>query len=337
MKHFYCKCGHKLYFDSTVCVNCGRRTAFDAKTLTMRSFDSAHDATESLCANGVEHQVCNWLRTSNDKPFCIACALNRTIPNLSVPGNLELWRRLESGKKRLVYSLLRLGLPLTSRHDDPDGGVWFDFLEDGRTNPALFADEFHYTGFDSGTITINLIEADTAAREATREAMNEQYRTILGHMRHESGHYYFSRLKSDILGEAFTDLFGYVDKPYPDSLNTYYETGPPAAWSEAFISAYASAHPLEDWAETWAHYLHMTDALETAEEHGLVDNIESLEFDNQLNSWRELSVTLNELNRGFGVSDAYPFVISSLVGKKLAFVDRLVKSIQTLPQVPADC
>ena len=255
--------------------------------------------------------------------FCLACDLNRTIPNLDAPINLTRWARLEAGKRRLVYSLLSLQLPVVSRHLDQTG-LCFDFLEDGRTNAQDFGDEFHHTGYADGVITINVLEADPAAREATREAMNEQYRTVLGHMRHEAGHYFLEKLHDNIDHEELGKLFGDFSQDYKAALQHYYDNGPPANWSRDYISAYSSAHPLEDWAESWAHYLHLTDALETAAAHGVLVAVNDLDFANKLKQWRKLSIVLNELNRGFGVSDAYPFVISERAGEKLAFVHELI-------------
>ena len=326
MKPFHCDCGHKLFFDSTKCVNCGRSVAFDPASLDMRVWFSDEPPAQSLCLNGQTYDVCNWLQASTEQAFCIACNLNRTIPNIAIDRNVDRWRRLEEGKKRLVYSLLQLGLPIVSCHQQANG-LGFDFLEDERSDPERFPNEFHYTGYANSIITVNLLEADPAAREAAREAMNEQYRTVLGHMRHESGHFYFDYFRDAIDSARFEQLFGDVNLAYRESLDEYYLTGPPPDWPEHFISAYSSAHPLEDWAETWAHYLHITDALETAETYGLVHDLNILAFRERLGRWRELSVTLNELNRGFGVNDAYPFVISARAEEKLLFIDELIKSI----------
>src|SRR6202011_5238904 len=41
-----------------------------------------------------------------------------------------------------------------------------------------------------------------------------------------------------------------------------------ACW-RPHVTPYASAHPWEDFAETWAHYFHMVDTLETATAFGL--------------------------------------------------------------------
>ena len=328
MKSFYCECGHHLFFDSTECVSCGRPVAFDPQSLDMQVLEPAADNGRGLCANGSEYHVCNWLQTNSERIFCLACDLNRTIPNLAEPINQTRWAGLEAGKKRLIYSLLRLQLPIVSRHVD-ETGLCFDFLEDGRTNAQKFGDVFHHTGYADGVITINVLEADPAAREATREAMNEQYRTVLGHMRHESGHYFYEKLFDQIDHEKLKRLFGDFSRDYATDLQRYYDNGPPEDWSREFISAYSSAHPLEDWAESWAHYLHLTDALETAAAHGILTNVEQLDFTEKLGQWRKLSIVLNELNRGFGVSDAYPFVISERAGEKLVFVHDLIRSINS--------
>ena len=122
------------------------------------------------------------------------------------------------------------------------------------------------TGHLNGVVTINVSEADDAERERRRAGLAEPYRTLLGHMRHEVGHYYWKRL---VTGDAdrlarFRELFGDDRDDYAAALTRHYQSGPPQDWQDRFVSAYASAHAWEDWAETWAHYLHMTDTIEIA-------------------------------------------------------------------------
>jgi hypothetical protein len=200
--------------------------------------------------------------------FCQACRLNRTIPDLGRPEHLLRWQRLEAAKHRLVYSLLRLGLALVSKFEDPDTGLAFDFLADP---PAGFPDGPNIlTGHAQGLITINLAEADDAEREHTRKEMAEPYRTLLGHFRHEIGHYYWEQLVRDGPWlEWFRTMFGDERQDYGACLERHHAEGPPPDWQERFVSGYASAHPWEDFAETWAHYLHIVDTLETADAFGL--------------------------------------------------------------------
>ncbi len=254
-----------------------------------------------------------------------------------------LWRRVEGAKRRLVSSLMALNLPVASRlHEDPLRGLAFDLLAPQAAQPVT-------TGHHNGIITLNIDEADHAKREQHRIDLHEPYRTVLGHLRHEVGHYYWSRLVEGNAWHApFQTLFGDERADYARSLQKFYAVGPAPDWSQHHVSAYASAHPWEDWAETWAHYLHMVDALDTALSFGLYPPQLSLElepFDAQtlwghdpsashaasnsflalLNAWILLNSVLNELCRSMGQADFYPFVLSKTAVTKLHFVHRLVR------------
>ena len=250
-----------------------------------------------------------------------ACRLNRTIPNLAKAANREYWNLIEDAKRRLVYALLSMNLPVLSQTRGWPHGLAFDFIEDHASGDVA---ERVLTRHEDGVITINVAEADDVIRTMARRQMNERYRTLLGHFRHESAHYYFDTLINDATQRAaFRDLFGDERQDYQQALDTYYANGPPAHWEGRHISAYATAHPAEDWAETWAHYLHIHDCLETALAHGLVPP-SGASFAAMLETWQGLSVALNELNRSIGLSDAYPFVISPAVAGKLEFVHALL-------------
>ncbi|MEM9256487.1 MAG: putative zinc-binding metallopeptidase [Pseudomonadota bacterium] len=338
MKQFYCDCGQAVFFDSNSCLNCGRRLGFDPRSMTMVALEFVNNRWQAasgqqykLCDNGLQFDVCNWLlpADSHDE-LCVGCRFNRTVPNQSIPGNDLRWRRLEEGKKRLLYTLLQLGLPLESGWDNAEYGLLFDFIEDQRSDDRL-GESFVHTGFLGGVITINALEADDLEREAQRLQMNENYRTVLGHLRHESGHYFWHRLNPDAqLRHGFEQVFGDETADYEQTLDRYYSQGPAGDWQHRYISAYASAHPTEDWAETWGHYLHIYDALETAAAHGLTDaDPVDLTIDARIERWAKLSVTLNELNRSIGSGDAYPFVFNESVAEKLRFVDRVISLLQT--------
>ena len=287
--------------------------------------------TSSLCQNGIDYDTCNWL-ADYDAPhgLCFGCQFNRTIPNLSRRNNVKRWATIEANKKRLLFGLIRLGLPLANGWQLPDRGLLFDFLEDTRSTPTAES-SFVATGFLAGVITLNVLEADPASRFAEQEAANEVYRTVLGHLRHESGHYVFSLfLEDDSLQKGFFKLFGDSTRDYAAALKSFYASGPLANWHQRHITPYASAHPSEDWAETWGHYLHIQDTLETAASFGLVDAYpQQLDFQQTVQSWRRLSIGFNELNRSMGLSDAYPFVINDTVAEKLDFADRVVKRLKT--------
>ncbi len=350
MKAFHCdSCGQRVFFENVVCVRCGHVLAFLPDQLDVGALEPANDelwhSTEAkrsyrLCVNYARAQVCNWAVPADDpEPLCQSCRLTRVIPDLSLPANHEAWRRLEAAKRRLLYSLLNLELPLKTRQEDPDTGLAFEFLGDAVTNekPVL-------TGHDSGVITINVAEADDAEREKRRLLLHEPYRTLLGHLRHESGHYYWDLIlqNSERIAQ-FRELFGDEQADYGEALQRHYDQGVQPDWQERFISAYASMHPWEDWAETWAHYLHMVDALETAAANGIsfaVDNSHAVSpadvagrkildtpFDTLLDHWLPLAFALNDLSRSLGLPDGYPFVLSPPAIAKLRFTHELVQSM----------
>ena len=353
MKLFSCqKCDQLLYFENVRCERCSSQLGFspdsmDLVTLvplengTFRAYDNQAE-NYRYCANA-QYKACNWLipaQASDD--YCTACQLNRTVPNLAEEKNLKLWRKLETAKHRLIYTLLKMKLPLISKAADPDNGLAFDFLADwvdatGKSQQVL-------TGHAQGLITININEADDAHRAQMRQDMGERYRTLLGHFRHEVGHYYWQLLiaNSDYLPK-YRNLFGDERLDYGQALQNHYQQGPPANWRENYISSYATAHSWEDWAETWAHYLHMVDTLATAYAFGLqiqprVTDDEELtaeinrdpyrirKFDRILELWLPLTIAMNSINRSMGQPDMYPFVISDAVAAKLSFIHGVVRS-----------
>ena len=351
MKLFECQnCGQLLFFENTRCERCEHplgylsdRTVLSA--LTAEENDrwralAAPDAAFRFCANAA-YDACNWLIPADGPDtFCRACQLNRTIPDLGVPENVLLWQRLEAAKHRLVYGLLRLGLPLASRFEEPESGLAFDFLAGSgatfREGPQVV------TGHARGVITIDIAEADPAERERHRREMVESYRTLLGHFRHEIGHHYWERLVRDgVWHEAFRELFGDERRDYGAALESHYANGPQSDWQERYVSGYAGAHPWEDFAETWAHYLHIVDTLETAAAFGLrtrpkvgrnpkldmeidFDPYRQRDFDALVHGWLPLTYAVNSLNQSMGQPDLYPFVLAPTVVGKLRFVHGLV-------------
>ncbi len=354
MRLFTCgHCGQRLYFENVSCTRCGATLGFLPDGVALVSLDANGDGqwhphgenvAYRMCTNYIQHAVCNWMVLADDShEFCLACRLNQTIPDLGVPGNIDRWRALETEKRRLLYSLLRLSLPLVPLKDGP-GGLGFDFLADTHTP---FSERGKVlTGHAEGLITLNIREADAAERERMRGQMAEPYRTLLGHFRHESGHYYWDRLVRDTPWlQACRDLFGDETMDYGEALERHYQHGAPTGWQEHFISGYATMHPWEDWAETWAHYLHIVDTLETAKQFGIDshprtgdDEHEQLpdDFDayrevsiaTLIDHWLPLAFALNSLNRSMGHEHAYPFVISPAVIEKLGFVHRVVRSAE---------
>ncbi|MGR9100028.1 MAG: zinc-binding metallopeptidase family protein [Gammaproteobacteria bacterium] len=336
MKRFFCSCGTETFFANNICNACRRELGFDPATLRLMPIYTVGDGQwrpqqsdiEGKRYRTCEHRSdplnCNWLiDAADDYRQCLSCRLTRVIPMLDRGHNVKRWRSLESSKRIMLYMVLKLGLPIEERRNGR--GLAFDFLEDKRSNPDVGL-ELVYTGHDKGVITMNAAEADEGYIAAAREEMNEAYRTLLGHFRHEIGHYYWDILIKDSRHiEPFRKVFGDERRDYPAALERYYEKGAPEDWQEKYISAYASSHPLEDWAETWAHFLHMQDTLETALEYEMIrEESHETGFDFWFSEWVNVSVILNALNRSMGVPDAYPFVLSQGVKHKLRFINRLM-------------
>jgi hypothetical protein len=290
------------------------------------TFQAADGQHYRLCANRREFGACNGMvekTGSNDAGSrCISCAFNRTIPDVSRPGNLLRWRRLEQAKRRMIAGLYSLGLDAVPQVGDKASTLRFDFLEDQRTHPNAL-ETFVTTGHHEGVVTINLLEADEVQRVWQRETSSERYRTLLGHFRHEVGHYFYNRLVID--PGSFLTVFGDPGRDYAQALQTHYDNGAVAGWERTYISAYASSHPLEDWAECFAHYLHMQDALETAAARDVIPPIApTAAFGTLVVEWMGLATSLNELNHSLGLGDAYPFILTPAVVGKLDYIHRAV-------------
>jgi hypothetical protein len=344
MKLYTCgNCRNQLYFENNICLNCRHLVGFDMPALSLITLESTkantyHNITDNkinyrYCANAV-YGTCNWLvPVNNNSEYCLACELNRIIPSLNNPENLKRWKSIEIAKHRLIYSLLRLCLPVIVKKDNEDEGIAFDFMADVSPEKRVI------TGHDKGTITLNIEEADEAQLVKHKLDLGERYRTLLGHFRHEIGHYYWDVLiqNSNYL-QKFRQLFGDEQIDYAEALKIYYKNGAPANWSENFISPYATSHPWEDWAETWAHYLHMMDTLETAYNFGVdinpikanhkevpdddisKDPYTVINFGNIIKMWLPLTFAVNSLNRSMGYADFYPFIISPTITEKLRFI-----------------
>ncbi|GAN77963.1 zinc-binding metallopeptidase family protein [Acidisphaera rubrifaciens] len=349
MRLFRCQaCEQVLYFENRLCTQCGHRVGYlpGAGALTAVEPDgegwtalAEPDRPLRFCTNA-EADACNWL-VADGGDYCDACRHNRTIPDLDQAPNLDRWRKVEQAKHRLFYTLLRLGLPVATRADDPAHGLAFDILAAPRAGETQVM-----TGHDEGVITLSLAEADDVEREKLREEMGEPYRTVLGHFRHEIGHYFWDVLVRDAPDAAarldrFRALFGDEREDYQAALQRHYAEGAPADWQNRFVSAYATAHPWEDFAETWAHYLHIVDTLETAAAFGVdlhpvasadeslvaeihFDPHEPDTFDRLIAAWLPLTLAVNSLNRSMGQPDFYPFVLSPPAVEKLAYVHALV-------------
>jgi len=360
MKTFICDCGNTLHFENSRCMACGRQLGFIQEDLQLSALEPVDNRQwRSLsngryyrqCANYRQYNICNWLVPAEDgQAYCHSCRLNRIIPNLSESQNIKLWYRIETAKRRLLYTLYKLKLPVVDRKQDAQQGLAFKFMQDQArydefSNTVMEVNQV-MTGHHNGVITINILEAEDSAREQMREQMNEGYRTLLGHFRHEIGHYYWMRLiRSGGKLENFRELFGDEREDYKQAMRNYYRQKNLAAWQDGFISAYASAHPWEDWAETWAHYLHMVDTLETANDIGFriqndphapgdeggesdLSSVKGMNFDALMDDWASLTIGLNALNRSMGLPDAYPFILSPRAMAKLRYVHHVITDRQ---------
>ncbi len=342
MKTFRCHCGNELYFENTVCLGCDRMLGFLPDAMVVSAFEPAGDgqwlalAPEAdgrhyrQCLHYRRDAACNWMVPVEDpEVFCTACRLNEVIPNLDKPGNRKLWKRIEQRKRRLIHDLRRHRLPVIPRSRQPDTGLGFAFMED---DPGYleFSDSHQgnqiLTGHANGLITINIAEADDVARERMRVQMNEQQRTLLGHFRHESGHYYWDRLVANgpLIGPV-REVFGDERASYSDAIERYYRDGAAPDWQQRHVSAYASAHPWEDWAECWAHLLQINDTLETAVAIGLaVPEVLDAGMRERARYWVDLAVRINLLVRSLDQPDPYPFVLGPVVIEKLTMIDKVI-------------
>jgi hypothetical protein len=347
MEIFKCThCQQVLYFENTTCVHCNYLLGFEPKELKLYPIVEAENGTYSIynkpeqlyryCLNH-QYGVCNWLVGEHSETlYCEACDLNSTVPNLNQQQALERWNVIENAKHRLVYALLKMKLPLISKNVDEETGLTFDFLADLKGEPRIL------TGHDNGLITLNIVEADDVEREKSRKAMKEPYRTLMGHFRHEVGHYYWDRLiNNTIYLEECRNLFGDDRENYGEALQKHYKEGAPIDWNKHFISSYASTHAWEDWAETWAHYLHIMDTLQTGYSFGLsihpqitvpADNLDVVvkrdpydmeDFAEILAMWLPMSFAMNSINRSMGHTDLYPFIINAEVMEKLSFIHKV--------------
>ena len=354
MKLFHCdNCGNVAFFENVKCLHCGSTLAFLPDRLSLNAIEPEPDAQGMwrrirksrpttrqyrLCQNSTDQEACNFaIPAADPNALCVCCRLTQMVPDLSIPGNHERWFRVELAKRRLFYTLAKLGLASVNPPDGQSDGPVFQFLADVPGQRVM-------TGHFNGVITLNVAEADDDERVKRRLELREPYRTLLGHLRHESGHFYWDKLIRDAgRQQDFRAVFGDEQADYGQALQNYYATGAPAGWEDRFVSAYSTAHPWEDWAETWAHYLHMVDLLETAASYntrltvpGGDDHIDEevanpfeagpKNFDPLVEQWVPLTLLLNSLNRSLGQDDAYPFALSAAALSKLRFIHDLIQS-----------
>lgn len=347
MNLFHCShCEGRVFFENTRCETCGSNLGFVPNERAMVAFSAdefwtrlgAQGAGQRRCSNYAAQGVCNWMLDASDAaPFCVSCRTTDIIPALGKPENITYWFLLEQAKRRLFYTLMGMKLPAPNKQEDPVHGIAFQFLEDVSPQQRVL------TGHDEGVITLNIAEADDVMREKVRTHLQEPFRSLVGHFRHESGHYYWDRLvRNSGWIDEFRQIFGDESADYDEALSRHYAT-PEVNWQLNFISAYASSHPWEDWSECWAHYLHMVDGLETAAAWGLrLDHATptgpslqafALSADavkigaSLFEQWLPISQFTNSMNRSLGLHDSYPFVVPAPVVNKLEFIHRVIGAV----------
>ena len=347
MRDFHCpNCGQRLAFENSACLSCGSALGFSLNQMALLVITEGDDGDHAGAVDADEYQLCgnlhlakcNWLVPKNNYGrLCESCALTTVRPNDADTAGLAEFARAEAAKRRLIAELQELKLPIVGRDEDPDQGLAFHLLSSAR--------EKVMTGHDNGVITLDLAEGDDVHREQLRVEMDEPYRTLLGHFRHEIGHYYFYRLIAPS-GEylaRFNELFGDPDADYQEALDRHYSDGPPEDWQEDFVSSYAAMHPAEDWAETFAHYLHIRDALDTSAWCGFAPATATFDrpvlgpsaFQTIIDMWLPLSWSLNMVNRSMGHDDLYPFVLPVVVLGKMKFIHTVIDELTSEARGPA--
>ena len=328
VRAFAChRCGQMLFVENHTCLRCGSAVGLDARVLDVVLLDT--DVLQRCSGFGAV--TCPWLVPTATGGRCPSCALVRRTPvDLSGDQGEQLATTL-AALRRLVFQLLSLGLPTTLA----SGPLVLD-LPSGSEEPVTI-------GHADGVITLDVGEADVVHREEVRVQLAEPYRTVLGHPRHEYGHAVWDTLVVDDDGSLARcrELFGDDTLDYAAELDRHYAQGPPPDWQERHVSAYATMHPYEDWAETFAHYLHLRAVLQTAEAYGVLvtgpttpapladaealeaaphEHVDDEPFEDVLGTWLPLVYALNGLQRSMGQPDLYPFVLAPGVVEKLAFV-----------------
>ena len=349
MRLYACQyCSHTLFFENARCGHCHSQLGYWAETDSLCVLEPVRDDpglytsfavpghTLRPCAN-TEFDVCNWMvDAESGEAMCTACRHNGIVPAFDNAHGMLAWPKIESAKHKLFASLHRLDLVRVIERAGVDS-LAFNFLDDWPDGSPVM------TGHAGGLVTISTKEADDSERERRRQLMGEPYRTLLGHFRHESGHYFWDRLvrDTDRLDECRA-VFGDHTPDYGAAMRRYYAEGAPADWPKTFVSAYATMHPWEDFSETWAHYLHMVATLDTAYTCQLqmaprvdklgtsriersVDPYATRDIDELIAIWLPLTTALNALNSAMGKDDAYPFTLTPPVIEKLGFIHRLIR------------
>ncbi len=334
MRAFVCDhCGLLLFFENSLCLRCGTPQGFVPSRLDLATLEPGSEDERDLrrCANS-RLAECNWmLEPGEPGELCLSCRLTRTRPNDADLAGLAEFARTEGAKRRVLCVFLDVGLPVR------EGELIFDLLS-STWEPVV-------TGHADGVVTIDVAEADDAVRAQRRLQLGEPYRTMVGHLRHELGHHYEPILVDETgARDAFRALFGDEREDYSAAMERHYAQGAPADWADEHVSAYATMHPWEDWAETFAHYMHIRATKQAAAAFGILvtgppeANDPSLmavpqvdhgddPFSEIIDNWIPLTYALNAVNRSMGLSDLYPFTLGPKVIEKLSFIHGRVAAL----------
>ncbi len=322
-----CECGQRLFRNNTTCTVCGRRVGrcdqCGATTVLGHDSDCACRGCGCElreCGNRARYNVCTSFIAADSPPeaICGRCLTTTLTPDPTDAAALAKWSVLEAAKRRLLDELDAVGLDAKWREGEPP--LRFRFAADTPNEKLM-------TGHANGVITINTKEADSVHREVERLRLGEPQRTVIGHLRHEFGHYLDLRIDSEALRQSRDQLFGdptAVD--YGAALESNYDNGPPAGWEASFISPYASVHPWEDFAETAAFYLDMLAVLMALSETSMLKDEVPEEFDAALQTFESAALALNEVNRAMGLTDLVPQVVPPPVVEKLRLIHRVVSA-----------
>ncbi|MEZ5374961.1 MAG: putative zinc-binding metallopeptidase [Acidimicrobiales bacterium] len=319
MRRFPCPaCGRSLFFGNDRCGVCDTEVAYVPA-------DDCFSALADVqpCVNRDGPGVCNWATTDGEHEHCANCRLD-LVPDLS-----PLVATFQQARRRTLRQLFRFDLD-PAQLTPP---LQFQLLESDADHPVI-------TGHENGVITLDVAEADPVRLAEVRTSMGERYRTPIGHVRHELGHWYWAAMVEQNADpsvlEDFRSVFGDETLDYANALEKHYASGDDGSWRTSYVTHYASSHPWEDFAETFAHYLHLADTLETARSFPLVDldapgpvdgehdELWRADFDVVYPQWLELTTVLNELNRSMGVAEAYPFAPPPPAIDKLAWLHRVL-------------
>ncbi|MGE0214146.1 zinc-binding metallopeptidase family protein [Mycolicibacterium sp.] len=349
MRAFACPaCAAFTPFEADRCAACRTPVGLHLPTTSMVALDGDAvrvDGQRWIRCTQAETLQCNWLVPdehvdAGQRGRCLADSLIRREPDAADTVAREKLVPTTAALRRLVFQLLDIGLPVEP-YFRRTGGLAFDLL-------SSFSEDRPVTiGHADGVITIDLVESLDAYRESLRVRLGEPYRTMLGHFRHEVGHYYQNVLVETGPGAQrhLTEcraLFGDERAGYGEAIDRHYRFGAPADWQDTFISEYATMHPWEDFAECFAHYLHITDTLDTAREAGMVLHADRVRFraprdvtpspcyddasvHRLLDDWAWIALFFNRVNTAMGKPPLYPFTIPPPVADKLDFVHRVIR------------